>query len=247
MLARLLHTIELHIQLKLAIYTPNIRQHFAERRITSHANSIGIDKHVPNLWMRNRPAQNAFKLRMNGWLATRKLQDVNQTLARNHALNARLHIIERCTLGIPTNTVWTLCVAGWASQITTINNLNQRNARGKLLERIGGCARWCTATACTTTRRAFAGCIRGISLTGEVPARIALQSHHERAVLHALLLHKHRAGALNNPRGNFHGAYWAATLRHFDRLFSAMNGNSDHCISDFLLLTSCQRCRKQTP
>ena len=136
MLARLLHTIKLHVQLKLAMLAPNICQHFAERRITSHANSIGIDKHVPNLWMRNRPAQNAFKLWVNSWLATRELQDVNQTLARNHALNARLHIIERCTLGIPTNTVWTLCVAGWASQITTINNLNQRNARGKLFERI---------------------------------------------------------------------------------------------------------------
>ena len=51
MLAGLLHTIKLHIQLKLAILAPNNREHFAECRITSHSNSIGIHKHIPNLWM----------------------------------------------------------------------------------------------------------------------------------------------------------------------------------------------------
>ena len=92
---------------------------------------------------------------MNGWLATRELKDVNQAFACNNPLNPRPHIIERGTLGISANTVWALCVARWASQITTINDLNQRNTRRELLERIGGRARRRTTAAGTTTPRPF--------------------------------------------------------------------------------------------
>ena len=234
-LAVLLHTVELHVELELPVRTVHVRQHPAESFVTGHTHRVGVHQHVADLRMFHRPAQDALESRMDGRLPAGKLQDVDEPFARHHAFHTRAHLLERREFQVRAHAIRAFGVARGARQVAAVDDLDQSHARGEALERIH-----CHATGGTGGSRSFgrraaplrstarATRIRRIAMALEVPPRIALEHHVERAVFGAFLLHEHRAVALDDARRHFGPARGAPAPGELDDPLVSMDGDLDH-------------------
>ena len=234
-LAVLLHTVELHVELELPVRTVHVRQHPAESFVTSHTYRVGIHQHVADLRMLDGPAQDPLELRVDGRLAAGELQDVDEPLARHHALDTRAHLVERREFQVRAHAIRAFGVARGARQVAAVDDLDQCHAGGESLERIHSHATGGTGGARSFGRRAAplrstarATRIRRIAMALEVPPRIALEHHVERAVFGAFLLHEHRTVTLDDARRHVGPARRAPAPGELDDPLVSMDGDLDH-------------------
>ena len=80
-----LRAIELRVELKFPASTTQCAEPFAKRALAIDAHKIRVDEDVTDVLLFNRPLKNALKLRMNGGLAARELQNVDEAFASKHA------------------------------------------------------------------------------------------------------------------------------------------------------------------
>ena len=128
-----MHTVELEIKLEV-VAADDLREPGEKLIVVNDAHAVAVEQNVVDAGIALNPFDEFKKPGMQRRLAAGKLEDFNSAFAVNNALNAPLQFLQRHGVHFVAGAGRRVRVASRATEIARVDNFDERQAGGELLD-----------------------------------------------------------------------------------------------------------------